>query len=399
MSSHMGTALSVQIFGESHGPFVGVTMDGIPAGLRLDMDALNAFVQRRAAKGSAIATGRKETDLPRIISGVKDGYTTGQPLTALFENADTHSADYGFLPDRPRPGHADYPATVKSGGFDDLRGSGHHSGRLTLPYVFAGAVARQLIATAGMQVYAHVLSIGHAEEGRLDPVKPDILGLEAARSRAVPTLEAAAGEQMQEAILKAKAAGDSLGGVVECVAVNVPAGLGDPFFDGVEALAAAHFFSIPAVKGVEFGAGFGAAAMQGSQYNDPYAMEETPAGHSVVTTRNSAGGLLGGITSGMPIVARVAFRPTPSISLEQSTVSLSQKTDERLAVHGRHDPCVVVRGVPVVESALALSLCELWLRRRGQAPFVEEESKGGHSQASAQDSAKRNEARSLTRTK
>jgi len=363
VNSRAGKALSIQLFGESHGPMVGVTLDGIPAGLVLKEAELTAFLQRRAG-GGRIATGRQEADVPRIVSGILNGFTTGQPITALFDNADTHSADYDFLPDRPRPGHADYPATVKSGGFDDLRGSGHHSGRLTLPYAFAGGVARQLLAMAGVRVFAHVLSIGSIQDTALDPLHPDIPALVAATSRELPTLDHVAGEAMTAAILAAKQAGDSLGGVVECVAIGVPVGLGAPFFDGIEAVAAAHFFSIPAVKGVEFGAGFGAAALRGSVYNDPYTFDNG----RVVTTSNNAGGLLGGITNGMPIVARVAFRPTPSVSVEQRTVSLSRQRSEALTVRGRHDPCVVVRAVPVVESALLLALCELWLQRRGDAP-------------------------------
>ena len=365
MSSRIGRALSVQIFGESHGPLVGVTLDGLPAGLSLDEAALAAFLQRRAARGSDIATGRRESDIPRIVSGLYQGITTGQPLTAVFENADTHSADYGFLPDRPRPGHADYPAIVKSGGYDDLRGSGHHSGRLTLPYVFAGGVAKQLLAVSGIQVLAHVLEIGGIADTAINALTPDMLALAEAHSRPLPTLNPAAGEAMRAAILAAKSAGDSLGGVVECVATGAPASWGSPFFEGAEAVAAAHFFSIPAVKGVAFGAGFEAARLRGSEYNDPYALQDG----RVATLSNNAGGLLGGITNGMPIVARVAFRPTPSIGLEQQTVSLSKKTAEVLQVRGRHDPCVAVRAVPVVESALALALCELWLERRGDAPL------------------------------
>lgn len=370
MSSRMGRMLSVQIFGESHGAAVGVTLDGLPAGLRLDMDRLNAFLQRRAARGSAIATGRRESDTPRILSGLLNGVTTGQPLTAIFENADTHSSDYGFLPDKPRPGHADYPATVRSAGFDDLRGSGHHSGRLTLPYVFAGGVARQLLETQGIRIAARIAQLGPDETDIPLPnlLTPDMDALERCHAQPIPTLDPEAGARMYAAILQAKAAGDSLGGTVECVAAGVPAGLGAPFFEGVEAVMAAELFSIPAVKGVDFGAGFASAYLYGSQYNDPYAVRDG----RVVTTANHAGGLLGGITNGMPIIVQTAFRPTPSISLEQQTVSLSEKCDATLAVRGRHDPCVAVRAVPVVESAVALSLAELFLERRATYPLKEE---------------------------
>ncbi|MEG2315889.1 MAG: chorismate synthase [Clostridia bacterium] len=365
MSSRMGRALSIQIFGESHGRAVGVTLDGLPAGLALDEDALNAFVQRRAAAGSALATGRRESDLATVLSGVCGGVTTGQPLTAIFENADTHSSDYGFLPDRPRPGHADYPALVKSAGCDDLRGSGHHSGRLTLPYVYAGGIAMQYLALLGVEVAAHVLCVGSIKDEALDALSPDMQTLRGCHGQPVPTLDPAMGERMARAILEAKRQGDSLGGVVEVAATGMPAGLGSPFFEGVEAVAAQQLFSIPAVKGVEFGAGFAAAQMHGSSYNDPYLVVEG----RVATSRNSAGGLLGGLTNGMPIIARAAFRPTASIGMEQDTISLSAMRSEKLIVHGRHDPCVAVRAVPVVESALALALLELWLQRRGDCPL------------------------------
>lgn len=365
MSGHIGQALCVQVFGESHGPALGVTVDGLPAGFTVDIPALEAFLARRAAKGSELATGRAEADAPRILSGLLDGVTTGQPITAIFENADTHSSDYSFLPDRPRPGHADYPALVKSAGWDDLRGSGHHSGRLTLAYAFAGGLALQYLAVRGVRVAAHVLAIADVKDASLNPLAPDMDALMAARALPVPALDPVAAERMRLCILAAKADLDSVGGVVEVAATGLPAGLGAPFFDGVEALAAAHLFSIPAVKGVEFGAGFGAAQLRGSEYNDPYAVRE---GH-VATLKNDAGGLLGGLTNGMPVLARVAFRPTASIGRTQRTVSLSAMADAELAVAGRHDPCIVVRALPVVEGALALALCDLWLRREGDRPM------------------------------
>ena len=356
--------LDYTIFGESHGAALGATLDGLPAGLALDIPALEAFLQRRAAKGGELATGRMEADVPRILSGVYNGVTTGHPITAIFENADTHSSDYGFLPDRPRPGHADYPAIVKSAGFDDLRGSGHHSGRLTLAYAFAGGLALQYLAGQGVTIASHVLSIEGVSDIALDPAAPDLQALLDCRNLPVPALDPTAGHRMREAILAAKAELDSVGGVVEVAACGLPAGLGAPFFDGVEAVAAAHCFSIPAVKGVEFGAGFHAARMRGSAYNDPYTVRDG----RVTTSKNDAGGLLGGLTNGMPILMRVAFRPTPSIALPQKTVSLSVMTDEDLEVRGRHDPCIVIRALPVAEGALALALADLWLRREGDRP-------------------------------
>jgi len=361
VSSNIGQALKVQIFGESHGPMVGVTIDGLPAGIAIDEEWLNAFVQRRAAKGSAIATARRESDIPRIVSGVNpSGKTTGYALTAVFENADTHSSDYGFLPDRPRPGHADYPALMRSHGQDDLRGSGHHSGRLTLPHVLAGGVAMLLLRTIGVSIGAHILQVGSVRDQSIDPVHPDMEALERCHTREVPALDTAAGDAMMQAILAAKADQDSLGGIVEVAATGLPAGLGAPYFDGVEAVLAQQLFSIPAVKGVEFGAGFGCAAMLGSQYNDPYCMVDG----KVRTTQNQAGGLLGGITNGMPVIARAAFRPTASIARQQQTVSLSAAAPAELTVHGRHDPCVAIRAVPVVEAAVAIALADLYLQSR-----------------------------------
>jgi len=367
MSGHIGKALHVQLFGESHGTALGATVDGLPAGLPIDIDALTAFLQRRAAKGGELATGRMEADIPRIISGLHNGITTGHPITGIFENADTHSSDYGFLPDRPRPGHADYPAIIKSGGFDDLRGSGHHSGRLTLAYAFAGGLALALLASQGIRIAAHVLSIAGIEDVPLDPLKPDMAAMQKAYGMPVPTLDVQAGERMRAAILAAKDDSDSVGGVVEVAATGLPVGLGAPFFDGVEALVAEHFFSIPAVKGVEFGAGFSASSMRGSAYNDPYTIQDG----KVVTTKNDAGGLLGGLTTGMPLVARIAFRPTASIALPQHTVSLSNHVDAALEVRGRHDPCIVIRALPVVEGALALAIADLWLRQNGDRALKE----------------------------
>ncbi len=366
MSSNIGNALRVQIFGESHGKMIGVTIDGLPAGIPVDEEWLNAFVQRRAAKGSAIATARRESDIPRIVSGVNpSGKTTGYALTAVFENSDTHSSDYGFLPDRPRPGHADYPALARSQGADDLRGSGHHSGRLTLPHVFAGGVAMLVLRQMGVDIAAHILQVGDARDRAIYPVQPDMDGLHRCHQREVPALDAQAGDAMMQTILDAKARLDSVGGIVEVAVTGLPAGVGAPYFDGVEAAVAQQLFSIPAVKGVEFGAGFGCATMAGSAYNDPYLAVDG----QIRTTRNAAGGLLGGMTNGMPLIARAAFRPTASIAQPQQTVSLSAATrgDDAaatLTVHGRHDPCVAIRAVPVVEAATAIALADLVLMAR-----------------------------------
>lgn len=370
MSSRMGRLLSVQLFGESHGPSVGVTLDGLPSGLKLDTEALGAFVLRRAAR-SHLSTERRESDIPHIISGVSDDVATGQPLTAVFENADADDAAYAFLPDTPRPGHADYPALVRSLFNDDLRGGGHHSGRLTLPYVFAGAVAMQLLQTDGIRIAAHVQQIGPEKDIPLDPLKPDMDALFAAQSQPIATLDANASKRMAACICKTREQSDSLGGVVECAVCGVPAGLGAPFFEGIESVMAAHLFAIPAVKGVEFGAGFAAAGMCGSTYNDPYTLQN----QAVATTSNHAGGLLGGLTNGMPIIVRAAFRPTASIAQPQQTVSLSAMAEAELTVTGRHDPCIVPRAVPVVESAVALALADCWLERRATYPLSDRREK------------------------
>lgn len=364
MSSTIGRAFKVQIFGESHGKMIGVTIDGLPSGIEIDEEWLNAYVQRRAAKGSAIATPRRESDIPRIVSGVNpQGRTTGYPLTAIFENSDTHSSDYSFLPDTPRPGHADYPAITRSLGEDDLRGSGHHSGRLTLPHVFAGGVAMLLLRQIGVDIAAHILQVGDVRDVAIDPVNPDMDELHDCHTREVPAIDPEAGQRMMETILAAKADMDSVGGIVEVVAAGVPAGIGAPYFDGVEAAVAQQLFSIPAVKGVEFGAGFDCATMPGSLYNDPYCIDDG----EIRTTRNAAGGLLGGMTNGMPIIARCAFRPTASIGKQQQTVSMSaaaigKPAQTTLTVKGRHDPCVAIRAVPVVEAAVAIALADLYLQ-------------------------------------
>ncbi len=334
MSSQWGKAFSIQLFGESHGPAVGVVLEGLPAGFSIDWEALGAFLRRRAG-GGQLTTARRESDIPEVLSGVFQGRTTGTPLTLLFRNQDARSEDYDFLPDRPRPGHGDYPAWVKSHGYEDLRGGGHHSGRLTLPYAAVGGIALQLLEKQGIRVEAKLLRVGDASR------------------EAIP---AAVEEAMQ--------ARDSLGGLVEVVATGVAPGLGEPYFEGLEALAALHLFSIPGVKAVEFGAGLAAAGMRGSQYNDPYAWESG----KVITPQNNAGGALGGITTGMPIVARVAFRPTASIGKPQQTISLGERKTVSLELQGRHDPCIALRALPVVEGALAVALSELWLCRRGNVP-------------------------------
>lgn len=350
--SSMGNQIKIEIFGESHAPEIGVTVTGLPAGERIDTEALQRFMDRRAPGRDATSTARKEADAPIFLCGVVDGVTTGAPLTAVIRNGDTRSRDYEKLRNLPRPSHADYAAHIKYKGNNDIRGGGAFSGRLTAPLCIAGGIAKQILARRGITVGAHVASVAGVADTPFDPVCPDPL---AALGKPFPTVDDAAGEKMRAAILAAKAEGDSVGGVVECAVTGMPAGHGGPLFDGVEGKLAQALFGIPAVKGVEFGAGFAAAAMRGSAHNDAFAVKDG----RVVTETNRAGGILGGITNGMPLLVRAAFKPTPSIAKPQQTVNLTTMQTETLVIEGRHDPCVVVRAVPVVEAAVALCILDL----------------------------------------
>ena len=340
------------IFGESHGPAVGVVLEGLPAGLTPDLQAVAREMARRAPGNSPLSTARKESDRPEIISGLFEGKTTGAPLTALIPNSDTHSKDYAELRTHPRPGHADYAAWVKYGGRADHRGGGHFSARLTAPLVFAGALAKQVLAQRGVHVAAHISNIfGICDACLEDP--EDLLPLAA---KDFPVLDDEQGEQMKQAILEAKGELDSVGGAIECAVWGLPAGLGAPDLGlNVEGIFSKYLFAVPAVKAVGFGAGVAFALMRGSEANDPFAVEEG----KVVTTTNHTGGVNGGITNGMPVVFEVTLRPTPSIALPQQTVDLETMQPYELTVKGRHDPCVVTRAVPVIEAAAALAACEI----------------------------------------
>jgi len=329
----------------------------------VDLEALNAFLRRRAPGRDATSTPRREADVPKILCGLADGITCGAPLAAVIENTNTRSRDYDRLRDVPRPGHADYTAQVRYGGSQDVAGGGHFSGRLTAPLCIAGGIALQILERRGVQIAAHIRSVGGVEDRPLDPMGEEHAVLEGLKTAPFPVLDVGAGERMRACILDAKALGDSVGGVVECIAQNVPAGLGGPMFEGMEGRLAQLLFGIPAVKGVEFGAGFAAARLLGSENNDPYEILDG----RVTARSNHAGGILGGITSGMPLVFRAAFKPTPSIAREQDSVSLSRLEPEKLSVPGRHDPCIVPRAVPVVESAAALALLDALLDPPGAA--------------------------------
>ena len=352
MSSSYGENLHLTIFGQSHSPAIGMTLEGIPAGEQIDFEALQRFLERRAPGRNAYSTARKEADAPEFLSGLRGDTTCGVPLTAIIRNGDTRSKDYAPFSAVPRPGHADYTANVKYFGHQDYAGGGHFSGRLTAPLCIAGGVCLQILQRWGIEVISRIKAIGDVED-------PSPLTASTAE-KAFPTVDEAAGEAMQAAIAQAKAQGDSLGGVIECAVLGLPAGLGDPMFGGMENRIAGIVFGIPAVKGIEFGAGFAAAKLRGSQNNDSYTVRYG----RIETRSNHSGGILGGITNGMPLVFRAAIKPTPSIAMEQDSVNLETLTEEKLRVGGRHDPCIVPRAVPVIEAAAAIAVYDALLGRK-----------------------------------
>ena len=353
MSSTYGENLKLSIFGQSHGAAIGMTLDGIPAGLPVDPEALQAFLNRRAPGQNDWSTPRREEDRPEFLAGLLDGFTCGAPIAAVIHNKNTRSGDYANLKDCPRPGHADYTAQIKYGGFQDAAGGGHFSGRLTAPLCIAGGLCKQWLEEMGIRIGAHISNIaGHADDA-FDPMVPDLNSV----SGDFPVINADAGERMRRAIADARADGNSVGGIIECAVTGLPVGLGEPMFGGVEGRIAQIVYGIPAVKGVEFGAGFGVSGLRGSENNDDYTIRNS----ETVTLTNHAGGILGGITNGMPLIFRAAIKPTPSISKQQQSVSLSAMEDAALAVKGRHDPCIVPRAVPVVEAAAAIAIYDMIL--------------------------------------
>ncbi len=356
MSSMFGERIRLSIFGQSHGECIGAVLDGLPAGEKIDPEALAAFMARRAP-GQRLSTPRQEKDRVRIVSGTVDDVTCGAPLCLVIENTDLRSGDYSLLRRVPRPGHADLPAHLKWNGFNDVRGGGHFSARLTAPLCAAGNVLMQLYARRGIRIGAHLYAACGEKDRPFDPMRvtPEEMALCAARYPAV--LDEEAGARMMERISALRAAGDSGGGIVECAVTGLPAGLGDPNFGGLENRISAALFAVPAVKGVEFGEGFAAAGLTGSTNNDAYRMRD---GRPVPVT-NHAGGILGGLSTGAPLLFRAAFKPTPSIALPQESVDLEQGTDVPLAVTGRHDPCVALRAVPCVEAAAAVALADVLL--------------------------------------
>lgn len=352
MSSTFNGGITVSLFGESHGRGIGVVMDNLPAGEEIDLDRLAEFMARRAPKKDGTSTMRSEKDIPEIMSGLYNGKTTGTPLSAVIFNTDQHSSDYGNISHIARPAHADYTGFLRYNGANDPRGGGHFSGRITAPLVFAGAVCGQILAHRGITTGAHIKSIKNIFDESFDPVELTAQQLDAVKSRPFPTLSEEAERDMRRVIEDARMSLDSVGGVVECAAVGFPAGVGSPMMDGLENIIARLVFAIPAVKGIEFGNGFGCTELFGSENNDEFALKNG----GVVTRTNNHGGILGGISSGMPIIFRAAFKPTPSISRPQNSVDFKDMTEQELVIKGRHDPCVVPRAVPCVESALNIAL-------------------------------------------
>lgn len=332
MSSCYGENIKMTIFGQSHSKAIGVTLEGIPAGEFLDMEELRKFLSRRAPGQNEYSTSRKETDEPEFLCGLVDNVTCGAPITAIIRNNDTRPGDYEQLSHIPRPGHADYTAYVKYEGHQDYSGGGHFSGRLTAPLCIAGGICKQLLKRKGIDITAKIISIGSVKEDE---------------------------EKMFELISKAKEKGDSVGGVIECEIAGVPAGLGDPMFGGMENRISAIVFGIPAVKGIEFGLGFRATEIFGSENNDAFCIEDG----AVKTCSNNAGGILGGITNGMPIMFRTAIKPTPSISIPQKSVDLKAMQETEIVVKGRHDPCIVPRALPCIEAAAAIAVYDALLGR------------------------------------
>ena len=357
MSGMWGNKLKVSIFGESHGVGIGITIDGLPSGFEINMNEILKEMARRAPGKSKLSTARRETDSPEILSGYFEGKTTGTPLCAIIRNGDQHSKDYGKLKDLMRPGHADYPGNIRYNGFNDYRGGGHFSGRITAPLVFAGAICKQILESHGIFIGSHVKSIGEVEDKSFSEVELTKELLDNLKTKELPLLFSDKEALMRETVLKAKTDLDSVGGTIECTVLGMNPGIGNPFFDSVESTLAHLMFSVPAVKGIEFGKGFEMTKFRGSDCNDEYYYD----GDKVKTYTNNKGGITGAITNGMPILFKVGIKPTASIAKKQRTINIDEKKDAELEIHGRHDPCIVQRAVPVIEAATAIGILDLIL--------------------------------------
>ncbi|MGN0194603.1 MAG: chorismate synthase [Pseudoramibacter sp.] len=362
MTSCWGKHVHLSIFGESHGAAIGAVIDGLPSGFDLDEDQIAHEMDRRSSRGKDLATPRKEADRVEIVSGYFDGKTTGTPLTGIIRNGNTRSADYARTKMKMRPGHADYTAFLRYGGFQDYRGGGHFSGRLTAPMVFAGAVAKQILRQKKTDICigSRIVRIGQVEDQTV--LSPEDYAKLRFKEPDFPVADADLIDGMRQEIVEARAQRDSVGGIVEGYILGAPGGLGSPIFDNVESRLSSFLFSIPAVKGVAFGSGFSMSSMRGSEANDAFRVDENG---QIVTATNHNGGINGGITNGMPIVFRAAFKPTPSIAQPQQTVDLEKHENTELSIVGRHDPCIVLRALPVVESAAAFCLLDLMIEAGG----------------------------------
>lgn len=352
MSSMTGNKIKISVFGQSHSEGIGVVIDSLPAGKKIDLEKVYQFMERRAPGRSILSTQRKEADKPEILSGLVNGVTCGVPLCAVIRNTNTRSADYNNIADTPRPSHADFSGFMRYNGFNDVAGGGHFSGRLTAPLCFAGAVCMQVLEEMGIKIQAHILRIKDVSDESFNPVSVAEMNI---GKKPFPVINEKAGEKMRAEIDKARLDCNSVGGIIECAVTGLRAGLGNPMFDGVENMLAKNIFGIPAVKGIEFGNGFGAAGLFGSENNDDFCIENG----EIKTVTNNSGGINGGITNGMPIIFRAAFKPTPSIYKEQNSVSIKDKTEKKLKIEGRHDPCIVPRAVPVVEAVTAFTILDL----------------------------------------
>nr|WP_330376097.1 chorismate synthase [Terrisporobacter othiniensis] len=350
-----GNNIKLSIFGESHGNAIGINIDNLPPGFPLDMEEIMREMRRRAPGKNNLSTARKESDVPEILSGYFEGKTTGTPLCAIIRNSDNKSKDYSKIKDVMRPGHGDYPGFVKYKGFNDYRGGGHFSGRITAPLVFAGAICKQILRKSGIEIVAHIKSIGDMEDKSFLDCDLDKLFINSLKYEEFPLIKKNLEEKMKNEILSARKEGDSVGGIIECMVLGIKAGIGSPFFDSVESTLAHLIFSVPAVKGVEFGMGFDISKMKGSKSNDEYYLKEG----KVKTKTNNNGGIIGGITNGMPIIFRVAIKPTPSVYKEQNSINISTMEETTLQIEGRHDPCIVQRAVPVIEGVSAVGILDL----------------------------------------
>lgn len=352
MSSMTGNKIKISVFGQSHSEGIGVVIDSLPAGKKIDLEKVYQFMERRAPGRSILSTQRKEADKPEILSGLVNGVTCGVPLCAVIRNTNTRSADYNNIADTPRPSHADFSGFMRYNGFNDVAGGGHFSGRLTAPLCFAGAVCMQVLEEMGIKIQAHILKIKDVSDESFNPVSVTEMNI---GKKPFPVINEKAGEKMRAEIDKARLDCNSVGGIIECAVTGLRAGLGNPMFDGVENMLAKNIFGIPAVKGIEFGNGFAAAGLFGSENNDDFCIENG----EIKTVTNNSGGINGGITNGMPIIFRAAFKPTPSIYKEQNSVSIKDKTEKKLKIEGRHDPCIVPRAVPVVEAVTAFTILDM----------------------------------------